>query len=114
MKHTIDAQGKKIGRIASQAAAALMGKNSTDFAKNKVMLGQVEIINASRVDITARKKTDDIFVTYTGFRGGLKNESLGELINRRGMTEVFRRAVYRMLPNNKLRDKRIQNLIIKE
>ncbi len=114
MKYTIDAQGKKIGRIASQAAAVLMGKNSASFAKNVVVQGQVEIINVSRADITARKRTGDVYVTYTGFRGGLKSETLGELINRRGMTEVFRRAVYRMLPNNKLRDKRIQNLIIKE
>ncbi|MEK7646559.1 MAG: uL13 family ribosomal protein [Patescibacteria group bacterium] len=114
MKHTIDAQGKKIGRIASQAAAALMGKNSVAFAKNKVLPGIVEITNASRADITARKKTGDVYVTYTGFRGGLKSETLGELMERRGMTEVFRRAVYRMLPKNKLRDIRIQNLVIKE
>lgn len=114
MKYTIDAQGKKIGRIASQAAAALMGKNSTSFAKNKVIPGIVEITNASRADITARKKTGDVYVTYTGFRGGLKSETLGELMERRGMTEVFRRAVYRMLPKNKLRDIRIQNLTVTE
>lgn len=114
MKHTIDAQGKKIGRIASQVAIILLGKHSPSFAKNKVSADKVEIINASKVDLTLKKKTDDIFVTYTGFRGGLKNESLGQLINRRGMTEVFRRAVTRMLPNNRLRDDRIKNLIIKE
>lgn len=114
MKYTIDAQGKKIGRIASQAAAALMGKNSVSFARNTVSPEKVEVINVSKADITARKKTGDVYVTYTGFRGGLKSETLGELINRRGMTEVFRRAIYRMLPKNKLRDVRIQNLTIKE
>ncbi len=114
MKHTIDAQGKKIGRIASQAASILLGKNSTSFAKNKVATDTVEIINASKVDATAKKKTDDTYVTYTGFRGGLKSESLGELMNRRGMTEVFRRAITRMLPNNRLRDERIKNLTVKE
>ncbi len=114
MKHTIDAQGKRIGRIASQAASILMGKNSAAFAKNKVSTDKVEIINASKIDITARKKTADIYVTYTGFRGGLNSESLGELITRRGMTEVFRRAVTRMLPNNRLRDERIKNLTVKE
>lgn len=114
MKYTIDAQGKKIGRIASQAAAALMGKNSVSFAKNIVTQGQVEVINVAKADVTAHKKNSDVYTTYTGFRGGLKSETLGELINRRGMSEVFRQAIYRMLPNNKLRDKRIQNLIIKE
>ena len=114
MKHTIDAQGKKIGRIASQAAAILMGKSSPAFAKNKVADEKVEILNASKVDVTAKKKTGDVYVTYTGFRGGLNSESLGELITRRGMTEVFRRAVTRMLPNNRLRDERIKNLTVKE
>lgn len=114
MKHTIDAQGKKIGRIASQAASILLGKHSTSFAKNKVSVDMVEIINASKVDVTMKKKTDDIFVTYTGYRGGLKNESLGDLMKRRGMREVFRRAITRMLPNNRLRDERIKNLTVKE
>jgi large subunit ribosomal protein L13 len=114
MKHTIDAQGKKIGRIASQAAAALMGKNSVSFAKNKVNEGVVEIINASKADVSATKKTSDIYVTYTGHRGGLNKESLGHLIDRRGMKEVFRRAITRMLPDNKLRDKRMKNLTISE
>jgi large subunit ribosomal protein L13 len=114
MKYTIDAQGKKIGRIASQAAAYLLGKSMTSFAKNEVADAQVEIINADKADITTRKKANDTYVTYTGFRGGLNSETLGELIKRRGMTEVFRRTVYRMLPNNRLRDLRIKNLIIKE
>ena len=114
MKHTIDAQGKKFGRIASQAASILLCKNSVTFAKNKVATDTVEIVNASKADITVKKKTADIYVTYTGFRGGLKSESLGALINRRGTKEVFHRAIYRMLPNNRLRDERIKNLTIKE
>ena len=114
MKYTIDAQGKKIGRIASQAAAYLLGKSMTSFAKNKVADAHVEIINANKADVTAKKKASDTYVTYTGFRGGLESETLGELIKRRGMTEVFRRTVYRMLPNNRLRDVRINNLSIKE
>lgn len=114
MKYTIDAQGKKIGRIASQAAGYLIGKSSTSFAKNEVADVHVEITNVAKADVTARKKTGDVYVTYTGFRGGLKSESLGELITRRGMTEVIWRAVHRMLPPNKLRDRRIKNLVIKE
>jgi len=114
MKHTIDAQGKKLGRVASQAASVLLGKNKVSFAKNTVSEGMVEIINVSRADISALKKTRDTYVTFTGSRGGLNSESLGQLIARRGMPEVFKRAVYRMLPDNKLRDRRMKNLIIKE
>ena len=113
MKHTIDAQGKKLGRIASEAASILLGKNLASFAKNTVAKSTVEIINVDKADITAHKKNIDSYVTYTGFRGGLNKESLAHLIDRRGMAEVFRRAVYRMLPPNKLRDVRMKNLSIK-
>ncbi len=113
MKHTIDAQGKKIGRVASEAAACLMGKKSVSFAKNTVVDATVEILNVAKADVIAKKKQADIYVTYTGFRGGLNKESLGHLIDRRGMIEVFRRAVYRMLPDNKLRDRRMKLLTIK-
>jgi large subunit ribosomal protein L13 len=114
MKYTIDAQGKKLGRVASEAAAILMGKNSVSFAKNKVAVSTVEILNTKSADISAKKKEKDIYVTYTGFRGGLNKETLGHLIARRGTKEAFHRAIERMLPNNKLRDKRLKNLIIKE
>ncbi len=114
MKYTIDAQGKKIGRIASEAAHRLLGKHSTSFARNVVTTDKVEIVNASKADVSAMKKTKDTYVTYTGYRGGLNSESLGELIIRKGMKEVFERAITRMLPNNKLRGPRLKNLIIKE
>ena len=114
MKHTIDAQGKKIGRIASEAAAHLIGKSTPAFARNEVGDESVEITNAAKADVTVHKKTSDVYVTFTGYRGGLKEESLGELITRRGMTEVLTRAVYGMLPNNKLRSIRMKKLTIKE
>lgn len=114
MKYTIDAQGKKLGRVASDAAAHLMGKHTSAFAKNVVCEDKVEIVNVKLADISAVKKVKDTYVTYTGHRGGLNSESLAHLIARRGMTEVFKRAVTRMLPPNKLRDLRLKNLIIKE
>lgn len=114
MKYTIDAQGKKLGRVASEVAAILMGKNSASFAKNKVADSTVEVVNVSGADISAHKKEKDVYVTYTGFRGGLNKETLGHLIARRGTKEVFHRAIKRMLPDNKLRDLRLKNLIIKE
>lgn len=114
MKYTIDAQGKRIGRVASMAAARLMGKHSASFAKNKVTTDQVEIINASKSDVTAAKKQKDVYVTYTGWRGGLNEETLAELIARQGMKAVYRRAIERMVPRNKLHTPRMKNLIIKE
>ncbi len=114
MNYKIDAQGRKLGRVASEAASVLMGKNSPTFAKNKIADTKVEISNVAMADISAEKKIKDVYVTYTGHRGGLNSETLAALIARRGFGEVFRRAIYRMLPDNRLRDKRMQNLSIKE
>ena len=117
MKHTIDATDKKIGRIASEAASYLMGKKTVTFAKNTVADAQVEIVNAGRVYVTARKKqggVGDDYVRYTGHRGGLKSRTLGQVMNDGGMTEVFTLAIYNMLPKNKLRALRMKNLTIKE
>lgn len=115
MKHTIDAQGKKIGRVASQAAAVLIGKHSPAFTRNNVLTEtQVEVINVAKADVSSRKKLNDVYVTYTGHRGGLNKETLGHLIARSGMKEVITRAIYGMLPSNKLRSIRMKNLIVKE
>jgi large subunit ribosomal protein L13 len=114
MKHTIDAQGKKIGRVASQAAAVLIGKHSAVFTRNNVLPDKVEVINVAKADVSSRKKLNDVYVTYTGHRGGLNKETLGHLIARSGMSEVVKRAIYGMLPSNKLRAIRMKNLTIKE
>ncbi|MFA6432400.1 MAG: uL13 family ribosomal protein [Candidatus Paceibacterota bacterium] len=114
MKHTIDAQGKKIGRVASQAAAFLTGKHSPAFTRNNVLEDKVEVINVGKADVSSRKKLKDVYVTYTGHRGGLNKETLGHLIARSGMREVIERAIYGMLPSNKLRSIRMKNLTIKE
>ncbi|MBI5126664.1 MAG: uL13 family ribosomal protein [Candidatus Taylorbacteria bacterium] len=114
MIHTIDAQGKKIGRVATQAAALLLGKASVDFSKNKVADVKVHITNASKAEITAKKKSDKEYVTFTGFRGGLDTEKLSDLIARKGYSEAFTRAVHGMIPNNKLKKKIILNLTVSE
>ncbi len=114
MKFTIDAAGKKLGRVASEAASILLGKKSPSFEKNKVAQVSVEIINASKADISEKKQDEKEYITYTGYRGGLKNETLGHLITRKGFKEAFTRAVYRMLPGNSLRSKRMKNLNVTE
>ena len=91
-----------------------MGKNLTSFAKNTVAEVSVEVTNASKADVSAKKKESKVYVTYTGYRGGLNEETLGHLIDRRGMKDAIERAVYRMLPDNKLRDPRFKNLTITE
>ncbi len=112
--YTIDAQGKKLGRVASQAATILSGKNSVKYARNITPDVKVAIINTSKANIETRKKDTKIYVTFTGFRGGLDSEKLGDLIARKGTSEAFKRAVYRMLPSNSLRKAMMKNLTISE
>lgn len=112
MKHIIDAKNKKLGRVASEAAAVLMGKNTPAFARNIAPDVEVEIINAAMTDINETKKKGKVYLTYSEYPGGQKAEALGELMERRGMAEVYRRAVKGMLPKNKLQAVMITRLTI--
>jgi len=112
--HTIDAQGKKIGRLASEAAKILMGKNSTAYAPNVVADVEVRIVNASKVDVTDKKMDQKIYKHYSGYPGGLISTSMKRLVEKKGMSEVFAIAIKGMLPKNKLQAKMLKNLVITE
>ena len=114
MKYTIDAENKKIGRVATQAAVFLMGKNMPSFKRNVAPQVTVEIKNASKASIDEKKKSQKTYSRYSGYPGGLKKPTMTEVIGKKGYSELFREAVRGMLPKNKLRSKMIKNLIIKE
>lgn len=109
---TIDAKDKTLGRVASAAAKALLGKHSAAFAKNVVAEDGVKIINASRVKVTGDKNRDKKYVRYSGYPGGQKIESYAMLTARKGESEALRKAVLGMLPKNRLQAKRIKMLTI--
>lgn len=111
---TIDAQGKTLGRVASAAAKALLGKHAAAFAKNIVAPEGVTIINASKVHISGDKKEQKEYVRYSGYPGGQKKETYGMLTARMGEKEALRRAVLGMLPKNRLQAKRIKMLTIQK
>ena len=112
--HTVDAQGKKLGRIASEISALLMGKRETSFRRNKFPSIKVRVIHVSHLFIGSEKLRTKEYTRYTGYPGGLKKESLGSLVKRRGYSEALRRAVYGMLPSNKLRNGMMKNLFISD
>jgi large subunit ribosomal protein L13 len=112
--HTIDAAGKALGRVASEAAKALMGKMRADYTPNKNSGVKVTIVNADKLYIREKKRTGKIYTTYSGYPGGLKRESLASLSARKGKGEAIRRAVTRMLPRNTMRVARLKNLSITE
>lgn len=112
MNHIIDAKGKAIGRVATQVATILMGKHRAEFAKNTVLEDTVTIINSKDVRILPKKAKTVMHERYSGHPGGLKMESIEQVIAKKGHAELFKLAVYGMLPANKLRAKRMKNLII--
>ena len=111
--YTLDATGAKPGRLATQIAHILLGKNTPDTTRNLVANVQVVVENASKLDITEKRGTE-IFQTYSGYQGGQKSETWAHLAARRGISEVLTRIVGGMLPKNKLRTPRLKNLVIKD
>lgn len=112
-EYVIDAEGKRLGRVATEAASALLGKNSPDFAKNEVAAVDVVINNASKMDVPEHRESDT-YQSYSGYPGGLRSETLAHLAKRQGFAEVLRRTVSGMLPKNKLRKPTLHNLKINE
>lgn len=114
MTYTIDATGKSIGRVASEAAKLLMGKNTASFTKHIQTDVTVIIEHASNVVVSDKKKRMKLYSSYSGYQGGLTQRSLGHVIEKRGMREALKHAVRGMLPNNKLRPGRLKRLTIKD
>ena len=112
MEHLIDAQGKSLGRVATEAAHMLMGKHQTDYARNTVADVTVKIVHSSDLNVSAKKAFSKVYTHYTGYPGGLRKETLEEIKAKKGMEEVIRKAVYGMLPGNKLRPKLMKRLIV--
>jgi large subunit ribosomal protein L13 len=111
--HTIDAAGRRMGKVATEAARLLMGKDQSDFARHTLATVQVAIVNASQLDIPEKKKAE-IYQNYTGYPGGRRTETLEHLAQRLGYAEVLRRTIGGMLPNNKLKKQLLKKLTITE
>lgn len=111
----IDAENKTIGRVASEAASFLMGKDQAAFVRNSVLSRKVNIVNASKADISQKKLSEKLYFRFSGYPGGRKSKTLGEMLGGvNGYKEVFTKAVYGMLPGNKLRALMIKNLNVTE
>lgn len=110
--YTIDAAGQHLGRVASEAASALLGKKSVNFIKNEVLPVEVAIVNASKLELPEKRVAGKEYTRYTGYPGGLRFTSMTQLIEKKGVSEVLRKAVDGMIPRNKLRKERMKRLTI--
>lgn len=111
-EYVIDATGKALGRVATEAANVLRGKDTVTFVKHLAPKITVKVINAGRLDVTQKKMREKIYKHYTGHPGGLRETSLTRLVEKKGWAEPIKKAVYGMLPANRLRAVIMKNLII--
>lgn len=109
--HTIDASGKVLGRLATQIVILLRGKNKPDFSPNKDIGDFIIVKNIKKIRFTGKKFDQKKYFRHSGYLGGLKETSLKKLFEREPGA-ILRKAVWGMLPKNRLRAKEIKRLKI--
>ncbi|ALI54579.1 50S ribosomal protein L13 [Celeribacter marinus] len=106
----IDAEGVVLGRLASIVAMRLRGKHKATFTPSIDMGDNVIIINADKVQMTGKKRTDKIHYWHTGYPGGIKQRTAGQILEGKHPERLMVKAVQRMLPGNKLSRQLMTNL----
>jgi large subunit ribosomal protein L13 len=107
----VDATGLRLGTLASRIALVLEGKHKPTYATHMDTGDHVIVLNAGRIDVGRGKAEQKLYSRHSGYPGGLRQESLGDLLARRP-EEVIRRAVKGMLPRNKLGVQQLRKLKI--
>lgn len=109
--YLIDASDKVLGRLASKVAVLLRGKHKAIYTPNMDTGDAVIIINASKIKVTGKKLQDKVYRRYSGYPGGLREVTLGNMLADRPTT-VVRLAIQRMLPKGALTAKVLKKLKI--
>ena len=105
----IDAEGIVLGRLASIVATRLRGKHKASFTPNMDMGDNVIVINAEKVQVTGKKR-DKPNYWHTGYPGGIKSRTTGQILEGAHPERVVMQAVKRMLPGNRLSRRQMTNL----
>ena len=105
----VDADGKTLGRLASQIAHVLRGKHKPTYAPHMDMGDHIVVINASKVHVTGRKAEQKVYYRHTGHPGGLKTTPF-ERVLAEHPDRIIKKAVWGMLPNNSLGRKMFRKL----
>jgi large subunit ribosomal protein L13 len=107
--HVVDASGKVLGRLCTQIANVLRGKDNPMYTSHVDSGDYVIVINCKEVRMTGDKWASKIYRSYSGWRGGLKKATAREVFNK-DATVIIKHAVKGMLPKNKLNRKIIKKL----
>jgi large subunit ribosomal protein L13 len=107
----VDANGKTLGRLATQIADTLRGKRKPQYTPHCDVGDFVVVVNAEKVTVTGNKRQEKRYYRHSGFPGGLRSRTFEEMIARRP-EEVLRLAVKGMLPRNRLGRQQLRKLKI--
>ncbi len=109
--YVVDAEGKTLGRLATQIADTLRGKNKVQYTPHVDTGDFVVVVNAEKIAVTGNKRAAKMYYRHSGYPGGLKTRTLNDMLERRP-EEVLRLAVKGMLPRNRLARKQLTKLKI--
>ena len=107
--YLVDAEGKTLGRLATQIADTLRGKTKPEYTPHVDTGDFVVVVNAEKIAVTGNKRADKKYYRHSGYPGGIKERSLNDMLERRP-EEVIRHAVRGMLPRNRLARKQLTKL----
>ena len=107
--YVVDAEGQTLGRLSTQIANVLRGKRKPEYTPHCDVGDYVVVVNAERIHVTGNKKRDKQYYRHTGYPGGIRSRTLGEMLDRRP-EEVIRKAVKGMLPRNRLARQQLTKL----
>jgi large subunit ribosomal protein L13 len=105
----VDAAGKTLGRLATQVADTLRGKRKPEYTPHCDVGDFVIVVNAEKVAVTGNKREDKLYYRHSGYPGGLRSRTLGDMLERRP-EEVIRLAVKGMMPRNRLARAQLRKL----
>ena len=109
--YVVDADGRNLGRLATQIATMLRGKHKPQYTPHVDTGDFVVVVNAEKVAVTGKKMDEKLYHRHSGYPGGLRTRTLREQLDRQP-TEVLRKAVKGMLPRNRLSRAQLRKLKI--
>jgi large subunit ribosomal protein L13 len=109
--YVVDAEGRTLGRLATQIAKVLRGKNKPQYTPHVDVGDFVVVVNAEKVVVTGKKAEQKVYRRHSGYPGGMKETSYARMMERRP-EEILRRAVYGMMPKTRLARRQMGKLKI--
>lgn len=107
--YVVDAEGKTLGRLATQIASVLRGKRKPEYTPHVDTGDFVVVVNAAKIAVTGDKRRRKLYYRHSGYPGGLRSRTLEEMLERRP-EEVIRKAVKGMMPRNRLASRQLRKL----